>query len=100
MDDVQQIIAKLHITKKYGGYYYSIMGIRILLDNPDRRLRITKDMYPPIAAKYTDLLALMASITSGLLLPFPIIPVRPRFKRVGVYLSILLDVVGPAEPIT
>jgi two-component system response regulator (stage 0 sporulation protein A) len=52
MDDVQQIIAKLHITKKYGGYYYSIMGIRILLDNPDRRLRITKDMYPPIAAKY------------------------------------------------
>ena len=52
MDDVQQIIAKLHITKKYGGYYYSMMGIRILLENPDRRLRITKDMYPPIAAKY------------------------------------------------
>ena len=53
MDDVQNIIAKLSITKKYNGYYYSVMGIRILLENPDKCLKITKDIYPPIASKYS-----------------------------------------------
>jgi len=33
------------------------------------------------------------------LFPFPIIPFSPRSRSLGAYLSILLAVVGPADPI-
>ena len=54
---------------------------------------------PPTAAKYTQLFLTTASITSFERLPFPIMPFKPKSKSLGAYLSILLAVVGPAEPI-
>ena len=54
---------------------------------------------PPTAAKYTAPFLTMASTTALLLFPLPIIPLRPKSRRSGAYLSILLAVVGPAEPI-
>ena len=54
---------------------------------------------PPMAARYTALFLTMASITSLDLFPFQIIPRSPISRSSGAYLSILLDVVGPAEPI-
>ena len=41
----------------------------------------------------------IASITAWLLLPFPTIAPSPRSSSCGAYLSILLAVVGPADPI-
>ena len=54
---------------------------------------------PPIAAKYTALFLTIASFTSSVRLPLPIIPIKPLSKSFGAYLSILLAVVGPADPI-
>ena len=54
---------------------------------------------PPTAAKYTARLRTIASFTSFDRFPLPIIPPNPRSKSAGAYLSIRLDVVGPAEPI-
>ena len=54
---------------------------------------------PPTAAKYTLPFLTMASFTCSLLFPFPIMPFKPKSRSFGAYLSILLAVVGPAEPI-
>ena len=54
---------------------------------------------PPTAAKYTEPFLTIASITAWLLLPFPTIAPSPRSSSCGAYLSILLAVVGPADPI-
>ena len=53
---------------------------------------------PPTAAKYTDWLRVMASMTAWDLFPFPIMAPMPMSKSLGVYLSIRLAVVGPADP--
>ena len=57
---------------------------------------ITGEMY---VAKYTALLRITASITSFDLFPLPIIAFSPKSSSLGAYLSILVAVVGPAEPI-
>ena len=53
---------------------------------------------PPIAAKYTPVLRFIASRTSSLISPLPIIPPKPISRRVGAKLSILAEVVGPQLP--
>ena len=54
---------------------------------------------PPTAAKYTAPFLTIPSITACERFPFPIIPLSPKSRRSGAYLSIRLAVVGPAEPI-
>jgi len=55
---------------------------------------------PPIAAKYTALFLYIDSMTLSERFPLPIIPFNPCSSSNGVYLSIRLLVVGPAEPMT
>lgn len=58
--------------------------------HPHRRLRQDTQL----------ILRFIASTTSLLLAPLPIIQPRPLSKSIGVYASILPAVVGPQEPIT
>ena len=54
---------------------------------------------PPIAQKYTAPLRLIASQTASERSPLPIIAESPISSSMGEYTSILLEVVGPQEPI-
>lgn len=52
MEQVYGLIRRLGATSKYKGYYYIAEAVEIVIGIPDRPVKITKDVYPYLAAKY------------------------------------------------
>lgn len=52
MDRIQQLIHSLGISSTYYGYRYLYYAVRLVMENEDYLLAITKLLYPTIAEKY------------------------------------------------
>lgn len=52
MKKIYGIIRKLGVTSKYKGYHYVGDAIYLAMNDQDKPIRITKDIYPYLARKY------------------------------------------------
>ena len=52
MRKVYHLIRRMGVTSKYKGYYFLADAIKMSMESPEYPLRITKDVYPPLARKY------------------------------------------------
>ena len=52
MKGVYGVIRRLGVTSKYKGYYYLAEAVNMVMEQKDRHIRITKDIYPYLARKY------------------------------------------------
>lgn len=52
MHQVYRLVRRLGISPKYVGYYYTVEAVRIYLAQTEDPVKITKDIYPPLARKF------------------------------------------------
>ena len=52
IDDVSATLRSLGIGGKYHGFRYLAMGVALVIENQDRLLNATKEIYEPIADRY------------------------------------------------
>lgn len=52
MRRVYHLIRQMGVTSKYKGYYFVADAVMLSMEEPDYPLKITKDVYPPLARKY------------------------------------------------
>lgn len=51
---VCDLLRKFNVTSKYRGYFHVIEATMMYVENPDRYLMITKEVYPAVAKKLKD----------------------------------------------
>mgnify|MGYP000544384428 FL=1 len=52
MRKVYHLIRQMGVTSKYKGYYFVADAVKLSMETAGYPLRITKDVYPPLARKY------------------------------------------------
>lgn len=52
MRTIYHLIRKMGVTSKYKGYYFVAEAVKLSMEDAGHPLRITKDVYPPLARKY------------------------------------------------
>ena len=52
MRKVYHLIRQMGVTSKYKGYYFGADAVKLSMETAGYPLRITKDVYPPLARKY------------------------------------------------
>lgn len=52
MKTVYRLIRQMGVTSKYTGYYFVADAVKLSMEDSGHPLRITKDVYPPLARKY------------------------------------------------
>lgn len=52
MRETYRIIRRMGITAKYKGYYYVTEAVNMSLEQREKPIRITKDIYPRLARKF------------------------------------------------
>lgn len=52
MKKVYHLIREMGVTSKYRGYYFTAEAVGILLKQQGQPIRITKDVYPILSAKF------------------------------------------------
>lgn len=53
MKKIYGIIRQLGVTSDYQGYFFVADAVRLAMNSKDKPIRMTKDIYPYLARKYT-----------------------------------------------
>lgn len=48
------LLYPLGITQQYTGYYYMICAVELAAANPSHLVKVTKDLYPAVAARFSS----------------------------------------------
>jgi two-component system response regulator (stage 0 sporulation protein A) len=52
MREVYGLIRRMGATSKYKGYYFVAEAVKMTMENQEKPIRITKDIYPCLAKKF------------------------------------------------
>ena len=52
MYEIYALLAKVGITSKYKGYDYIAAAVKYLLDRPNKRISVTKELYPELGKMF------------------------------------------------
>lgn len=52
MAEIQTLLCKLGVNEKYIGFFYTVYAVELCIEQPDRLLFVTKEIYPDVAKRY------------------------------------------------